>query len=567
MTEDNTGLEVVQDDGGNPYWNAQGFAENIVEAVREALLVLSPDLIVLTANRSFYESFQVTPKETIGNFIYDLGNKQWDIPQLRLLLEEVLPQKSVFNGYEVDHEFLVIGRKRMLLNARQIFREKVGSHIILLAIEDITERRRAEEANGELEERLKQAQKMESVGRLAGGIAHDFNNMLGVILGHVELAMLESDALPRLLVDLKAIRQAAERSANLTRQLLTFARKQTIAPKVIDLNENVTSLVSMLKRLIGEDIHLDWHPGPDLWKVHVDSSQIDQILINLCVNARDAISGIGTITIETRNSTFDPNDRRMENQCETPGGEFVCLSVRDNGCGMDDETLSHIFEPFFTTKDLGKGTGLGLAMIYGAVKQNNGFIDVQSHPKRGTTFRIYLPPSLSVPAPMLMHKPDETGLRGIETILVVEDEQILLELTTKILEKYGYTVLAANSPGKALILAKKHPDQIRLLLTDVVMPTMNGRDLTKIVQAYCPNFRTLFMSGYTANVIVHKNVLDEGVFFIQKPFTVKDLGIKVRQILDSLGDEKTPPSAGASLGKQTIGRDTTFQPGKGSSES
>jgi PAS domain S-box-containing protein len=396
---------------------------------------------------------------------------------------------------------------------------------------DITARKRAEAEKERLEEQLQQAQKMESVGRLAGGVAHDFNNMLGVILGHADLALEQMAAEHPVHADLAEIRKAAGRSADLTRQLLAFARKQTIAPKVLDLNETVEGMLNMLRRLIGEDIQLNWHPGAELWPAKVDSSQIDQILTNLCVNARDAISGVGQITIETGNATFDA--AYCTDHAELVPGDYVRLSVSDSGCGMDRETLSHLFEPFFTTKGVGRGTGLGLATVYGAVKQNNGFISTCSEPGQGTMITIHLPRHAEKSGQAQNESPVQPDVRGRETILLAEDEPSILKLTTTMLEKLGYTVLAASTPGEAIRLAREHTGNVHLLITDVVMPEMNGRDLAKNVLSIYPDIRRLFMSGYTADVIAHHGVLDEGVYFIQKPFALKELAAKVRETLDA----------------------------------
>ncbi len=386
-----------------------------------------------------------------------------------------------------------------------------------------------------MEAQLLQAQKMESVGRLAGGVAHDFNNMLGVILGHTELALLQADENHDLYSDLKEIQTAAQRSADITKQLLAFARKQTISPRKLDLNDTVESMLNMLRRIIGEDIDLVWKPSTHLWPVKMDPSQIDQILANLCVNARDAIDGVGKLTIETGRKSFD------EEYCsEHPGfipGDFVLLAVSDNGCGMDKDILDNLFEPFFTTKDVGKGTGLGLATIYGICKQNNGFINVYSEPGQGSTFNIYLPRLLADEDTDMTVPEKKAAVGGTETILLVEDEPMILDMTTTMLGMLGYTVLAAASPDEAIRLAKDHTGKVHLLMSDVVLPEMNGRDLAgQIVHLY-PGIRLLFMSGYTANVIAHQGVLDDGVAFIQKPFSMADMTEKVREVLDMATDK------------------------------
>ena len=382
-----------------------------------------------------------------------------------------------------------------------------------------------------MEAQLLQAQKMESVGRLAGGVAHDFNNMLGVILGHAELALERVKENHDIYSDLKEIQKAAQRSADLTKQLLTFARKQIIEPKMLNLNQTVKQMITMLQRLIGEDIDLLWKPAKNLWSVKMDPSQIDQILANLLVNARDAIAGVGKITIETGMVVFD------EVYCaEHAGfipGDFVLLGVSDDGSGMDKETLNNLFEPFFTTKEMGKGTGLGLATVYGIVIQNKGFINVYSEPGRGSSFKIYLP-RLFVEDAATTGMPDKkTTAGGTETILLVEDEPAILRLTRMMLERKGYSILSAATPAEAIEMAGNHADKIHLLMTDVVMPGMNGRDLARQLTALYPDLKLLFMSGYTANVIAHQGVLDEGVAFIQKPFSIADLAEKVRRVLDT----------------------------------
>jgi len=407
-----------------------------------------------------------------------------------------------------------------------------GRPALLSMAWDITERKRMEEEKDKLQEQLNQAQKMESVGRLAGGVAHDFNNMLGAILGHVELALESVGSDQTLLENLLEIRKATERSAELTRQLLAFARKQTVAPRTLDLNDSVSSMLKMLRRLIGEDIDLIWLPGRDTSFVKIDPTQVDQILANLCINARDAIAGTGKITIETGRVSIDD---QLCGQCtELMAGDYVVLAVSDDGCGMDAKTLDHLFEPFFTTKATGKGTGLGLATVYGIVKQNHGHIQVHSSPGLGTTLKVYLPLRSDRPVsalPATTATSSEEG--GSETILLVEDEAALERASTRLLQRLGYTVLAANTPAEAVRLAQEHPGKIDLLLTDVVMPEMNGRDLAKIILSIHPDIKRLFMSGYTADAIAPHGVLHEDVHFLQKPFSMTVLGEQVRLALDA----------------------------------
>ena len=797
------------------------FAESVIDTVREPLITLDQNLRVVSANRSFYKFFMVTPENTVGKLIYNLGNKQWDIPKLRHLLENILPEKTVFNDYEVEHDFATIGKRVMLLNARQILRGMGKERIILLAIEDITESNRlqnqleeseeryrrlfetandgilllekrgmtiqqanpaitkmldyscnecigkemkdigfsndietlqevietlnregiinykdvpvhskdgkvidtdiymvdktrliqcnvrditkqkkssekirrdesrlrrivdilqhhsetiqdfldyvleqaiqlteskfgfifqyhedrqemvlnawsrnalpacvvlekhthyklaetgiwgeavrqrqpiivndfqavnplkkglteghvqlfkfvsipifkgenivsvvglankkddydqtdilqtsllldsvwkiidrmhAEEAHKKVNLQLQQAQKMESIGRLAGGVAHDFNNMLSVILGYGQMIVEMSQPNDLIHEYAQQIVEAGARSTNITRQLLAFARKQTIAPKVIDLNEIMSEVLKMLNQLIGENINISWLPST-VWRVNIDPSQLDQILANLCVNSRDAISGVGKITIETGTKTFD--EAYCSEHLGFIPGDFTVLSISDDGCGMDKDGQKNLFEPFFTTKELGKGTGLGLATVYGIVKQNNGFINVYSEPGKGTTFRIYLPRH-SEQGEKAEKQSVETIRRGQgEIVLVVEDEVSILKLTAKMLKNLGYVIVTANSPKDAVKLVKESRETIDLIVTDVVMPEMNGRDLVNVLLTIQPKMKCLFMSGYPSNVIADQGVLAEGLQFIQKPFSAKELGAKVHEVLKS----------------------------------
>ena len=443
---------------------------------------------------------------------------------MRRALDEDVPYETEYRAIRRDGSVHYI-KARGKLHRDQIGRPKELNGVIM----DVTEQKRAEEERDKLRAQFSQAQKMESVGRLAGGVAHDFNNMLGVILGHSEMAMEQIDSTHPLHADLQEIEKAAKRSADLTRQLLAFARRQTISPKTLDLSETVEGMLKMLRRLIGEDIDLAWLPANNLWPVKVDPGQIDQILANLCVNARDAISGIGKITIETSNVTFD--EAYCDDHAGAIAGNYALLAVSDNGCGMNKETMDNIFEPFYTTKALGEGTGLGLATVYGIVKQNNGFINVYSEPARGTTFKIYLPRAEE----QTREKPPahlKKDLRGGETVLLVEDEEPLLALGKAILQRHGYEVLATNSPAEALAIARSHPGPIHLLLTDVVMPEMNGKDLRDRLAQLKSGFKSIFMSGYTANVIAHHGILDGDINFLQKPFSVQTLLEKVRWVLD-----------------------------------
>lgn len=435
--------------------------------------------------------------------------------------------------YEIELEGKRADGSPIWLLARgEVMRDEKGAFTGLRGTAlDITDRKLAEQEREKLQAQLLQAQKVESVGRLAGGVAHDFNNMLSVILGYTELALATASPAEQLHAYLKEVEKAARRSADLTRQLLAFARKQTVAPEVLNLNDTLEAMLTMLRRLIGENIDLAWLPASRLWRVKMDPSQIDQVMINLCVNARDAITGVGRITIETKNVTVDKPDRESFHDCVP--GKYVMLTVTDTGYGMDQETLANIFEPFFTTKGLGKGTGLGLATVFGIIKQNHGFINVASEPGRETTFTIYLPALPEAAAGKTDdQRPDEALHSHGETVLLVEDDPAVMDLGRCMLERLGYNVLSANTPKEAIRLTREHPGEIHLLITDVIMPEMNGRDLAEQLLANCPNLKCLFMSGYTANVIAHHGVLDEDILFLPKPFTARELALQVRKALD-----------------------------------
>ncbi|MBN2427622.1 MAG: PAS domain S-box protein [Deltaproteobacteria bacterium] len=399
------------------------------------------------------------------------------------------------------------------------------------AVHDISDWKQGQEERQKLQAQLLQAQKMESVGRLAGGVAHDFNNMLNVILGHSELAMDKLEPSSPVIGDLRQVQMAAQCSTELARQLLAFGRRQAINPKVLDLNDTLAGMLKMLGRLIGEDIKVVWKPDAGLLPVNIDPAQVDQILANLLVNARDAISGKGRIVIETKNVFLDGAYCRT--QVELEPGAYVMISVSDDGHGMDEETLSHLFEPFYTTKSVGSGTGLGLATVYGIVKQNKGCINVYSEPNLGSTFKIFLP----------CHETEETVQTtedepldvkgGNETILLVEDDPMVLRVSEGLLQNLGYNVIAANSPDVALRIAEEKGQGIELLITDVIMPEMNGKELSQRLSAAWPHLKTLYISGYTADVIAHRGLLEQGAYFLPKPFFRNDLASKVREVLES----------------------------------
>ena len=381
-----------------------------------------------------------------------------------------------------------------------------------------------------LQAQLLQSQKLESVGRLAGGVAHDFNNMLSVILGHTEMALEQTPSTQPVFEDLQQVHYAATRSAKLTQQLLAFARKQVIAPKVLELDKCVEDMLTLLHRMIGENIQVIWTPSKKGGFIRMDPTQLDQILTNLCINARDAIGKEGTITIETDLRTID--EESCLNFLECVPGDYVMLTVSDTGCGMDLETVSKVFEPFYTTKEFGAGSGLGLAMVYGIVKQNNGFIHIESTKDQGTSFQIFIPKYTSSSISSAK-KDTEPATGGHETILLVEDEASTLEMTRRMLVRLGYNVMAAPTPSECLRVVDTYQGQIDLILTDVIMPEMNGLDLSVKIKDRFPNMKVLFMSGYTADILATQGVSEERIQFMEKPFTISMLSSKVRQTLDT----------------------------------
>ena len=489
----------------------------IFESTATANILMAQDMTILMANDDFAGLSGYTKQELEGKIKLTAFADENDLARVMSYdkMRKLDPGSALSSN-----EFRFINRNG---EVRELFVSvavipKTNESVVSLI--DLTERK-------QLETELIQSKKMESVGRLAGGVAHDFNNMLSVIIGNTEIAMLTVDSTSPLLRTLQDIMSAAMRSAELTRQLLAFARKQTASPRVLNLSDTVTGMLKMLQRLIGENINLIWMPGQNLWKVRIDPSQIDQILVNLTVNARDAIGQTGKITIETSNAACDESYRNGFTAF-TPG-DYVELSVRDNGCGMEKHTLANIFEPFYTSGKNGQGTGLGLATVYGIVKQNGGFLNVRSEPGQGSIFRIYLPRHKDTGTETTGDESETQMQGGTETVLIVEDEETVLKLGRAMLETLGYNVLSARSADQALQLTKGYTGKIDLLLTDVIMPDMNGKELSERIIAVKPGLKCLYMSGYTADVIAHQGILDKGVQFISKPFSLKELAAKIRE--------------------------------------
>ncbi len=432
-------------------------------------------------------------------------------------------------AYECEDFFPAMGKKgKWLFFTASPLKNSQGTLIgAIETFQDITGRR-------SVEGQLRQSHKMEAIGTLAGGVAHDFNNLLTVIIGNAQLALMDAGKNGLLYEEIKEIKKAGERAVSVTRQLLAFSRKQIIKPEILDINEEINETGKMLQRLIREDIEFLTVLEPELWKVYADPMQIDQVLMNMVVNARDAMPGGGKLTIETANMELDNiyfQDRGVESALS---GSYVMLAVTDNGTGMDEKTRSRVFDPFFTTKEKVGGTGMGLSTVYGIVNQNNGYVWVYSEPGKGTSFKVYFPKVAEDVTAGNERAKVSDEISGSETVLIVEDNDALRKLAKNALRKYGYEILEAENGEKALNVSETHEGPVHLLLTDVVMPRMSGTDLSEKLQSIRPETRVIYMSGYTADAIVRNGILRQDINFIEKPFSLESLGKKVRQVLDNI---------------------------------
>ncbi len=491
----------------------------IIESIPDFMSIVDEDYNIVWANEVAKDTYGV---DITGRKCYEAYH-HLDKPCEHCIVREVLADGRIHK-----HEAETIdkdGNTVYQLSAASVTSRYPDGRTktVIEVSRDITE-------HTQLEAQFRQSQKMEGIGRLAGGIAHDFNNLLTVISGHAELASVSLDKKDTLHDDLKEIKNAAHRAADLTRQLLAFSRKQTLQPKVLDLNDIIKELHKMLKRVIGEDIELKTITAPDLWRVNVDPGQIEQVIINLAVNARDAMPGGGKLTIETQNVELD--EEYASKHPEVKPGTHAMLAISDTGYGMKEDVKSHIFEPFFTTKEEGKGTGLGLSTVYGIVKQSGGSIWVYSELDEGTTFKVYLPMVTQESDELSREDDTSEAPRGTETILLVEDEEGVRKLACRILKEQGYKVLEAESGVDALLMCQKRKKPVDMVITDVVMPNMSGAVFVKKLRAFWSDFKVLYMSGYTTNAVVHAGVLDKDKPYLQKPFRPVDIAWKVRRVLD-----------------------------------
>jgi PAS domain S-box-containing protein len=476
---------------------------------------------ILKVNDTWVRQTGVPRSVAIGRTGLELG--LWPEEAAREAMLAELAREGRLHDLEVE---LVVAGERRQFAVNADFVELGRGRFLLWDFRDVTDRARAEAERRKLEEQLAHAQKMESVGRLAGGVAHDFNNMMGVILAHAEMALESLPATDPVRKDMLNIQSAAKRSADVTRQLLAFARKQMVRPKLSDLNAIIAGTLKMVRRLIGEDIRLDWRPCGNLGPVLVDASQIDQIIASLCLNAREAIFDVGSVAIETGTTLVPAGEAGV-----VSAGEYVWLAVSDDGNGMDEAIQAQAFEPFFTTKSFGSSTGLGLATVYGIAKQNHGFVDLQSAVGKGTRVTVHFPRQQAAKVETSTEAMAKPAAAVGGTVLLVEDESDLAQVVTKMLTRVGYHVITTTTPAEAIRSAQGHAGTIDLLVTDVVMPEMNGRDLANRLVSLFPRLRCLFMSGYTAEVMGRQGVLGENLAFIEKPFSALDLLAKVRELV------------------------------------
>lgn len=498
-------------------------SEALLDAIPDLMFVFDSDYRLLDYHSRYKEEkLYFNPKLALGKTLDNFIDSE-NLLQIQKSIDFVLRyQKPVFNTFDLE-----TGNKKQYYEARYF---EFGQNEVLAIIRNITESKLSKINNEKLQNQLNHSQKMESVGRLAGGVAHDINNMLSVIIGFTELALFEVNEAHSLYHNLQEILKSAMKSSNIVRQLLAFARKQAISPKIIDLNEIVKDTKKMLARLIGENINFKLITEKTPLTIKVDPTQIDQVLANLCVNAKDAIADTGSIIVET--SVFHCDKEYCSTHSDANIGKYALLTVSDNGTGIDKINLQHIFEPFYTSKELGKGTGLGLATVYGIVKQNNGFIEVYSELGQGTTFKIYLPIFDKKIEKEKSTEVEKNTFMGNETILLVEDELALLNMIGSMLKAHGYNIIGTTSAKEAIKLAEKNKDKIDLCITDVIMPEMNGKTLMDIILKTIPNVKSIFMSGYTDNIIQSYGIYSDDVKFIQKPFNINEFVKIVREVLD-----------------------------------
>jgi len=542
--------DVVYDGNGNPQKIVGSFLDitnrklvteklrfseeryrTIVENSVTGILIVNDQFTFTYVNRKMCEILGYEESEIVGHkFTEFLAPESVEFVKDRYLRRqrgEAVPGDYTANVVRKSGEI-----RRVEINSA-VVHDTGGKTRTIAQVLDITERIQAEEERRLLETQLRQAQKMEAIGRLAGGIAHDFNNILTVILGYSDLAIMSLNPDDPLYSPLQKIKDASERSAALIRKLMAFSRQQNAEPQVLDLNTHLESTKSLLEKLVGEDISMKYLPGENVRQVYIDPTQLDQVVTNLVVNARDAMPDGGLLTVETTNFVFDAEYCQKHPSYQP--GNYIMIAITDTGHGMDKKTLDQVFEPFFTTKGKGQGTGLGLSTVYGIVKQNNGFVHIYSEPGQGTTVKVFFPEYFGESDNTEKIDMSSDNFRGGETILLVEDEDDVRDLAKDALEKLGYKVYDFNQPVAALEFCEKFKGDIDLMVTDIIMPEMNGKELHHRIEKIKPGLKVLYMSGYTANVIAIRGIIKSGIQFLQKPFTPISLGKRVREVLDESG--------------------------------
>src|SRR5579872_3747046 len=500
------------------------------ESIEPMLVIEAETLSFLEVNRSAIEKYGYSREEFLRMRLTDLVS-----PENRSRLSELIQKEHIGSSEFGDMRHVLKNGQSVEIDMVVHRVRYAGRNAVLVAPQESTRRR-------QLEEQLRQARKMEAVGMLAGGIAHDFNNLLTIINGYSQMLLGNLPEGDDNRSSVEQIMKAGERAAELTRQLLTFSRRQVVRPKALDLNSVVAATAVMLRRLIGEHIELHIVAAPDLAKVHTDLGQLEQVILNLAVNSRDAMLGGGTLILETQN--VDLHEPYVGPHTTLQPGRYVMLAVTDSGTGMDVHTLSQLFEPFFTTKAPGQGTGLGLSTVYGIVKQSAGEIVVYSEPGQGTCVKIYFPAVTQAATDDVAENVPEGTSAGSETILLIEDEEALRKLVRRTLEKHGYQLLVAASGREAIELARNYAGPIQLVISDVVMPQMGGREVAVQLRAVRPGIQVLFISGYTETAMMHGGNLNDGEIFLQKPFTPLTLARRVREMLDKAASRLDPPRTG-----------------------
>jgi len=501
--------------------------KNIFDTIQEGLILLDEKNRIVLANKSFLEIFEYRITDVIEKNIFEIGNGDFNISEFKKLISDIIPEKKLIENYEIEKEFKNTGKKIMTINARRIYSEE-NLPYILIAFHDITDKRKREREEEIIRKQIVISQRLESISRLTSGVIHDFKNILGAIMGYAELSLRKIPEDNPAHSNMYKIVELCQRAASLSKKLITFAKQEPSEPHYINPNYVIEDLLKLLEKIMGEEIKIEFIPDPALKTVHIDPAMFEQIILNLSFNARDAMPDGGKFIIETRNIYLDDDYLRTHYHAEK--GDYVMIAVSDTGKGIPEEHLPYIFEPYFTTKE-GMGTGLGLSVVHGIVHQHKGFINVYSESEKGTTFKIYLPAQEEEPIEYRI-TPKFREYMGGEKILVVEDDDDLREIIKWVLENFGYIVMTAKNGKEGLIIYKDNINKINLVISDVVMPEMGGKELYNEIKKITPEIKFLFMSGYTENMIKNNFFYSPEIESISKPFTATELLSKIKDILE-----------------------------------